>query len=108
MRRVQVTSPPSPRSIADRWRGRTSAAGGQGDEARKRGSQGEPPDERSVALLDAYLDDLRLTRNLSPFTLRNYRADIAAFFRWLAQAKLSPFAADRNDLRRYLGGLGEA
>jgi site-specific recombinase XerD len=66
------------------------------------------PDEGAVALLESYLKDLHVTRNLSEYTLRNYRSDIVAFLAWLASAKIAPLAATRQDLRRYLGELGQA
>ncbi len=66
------------------------------------------PDERTLALLDAYLEELRAIRNLSAYTLRNYRADTAAFLGWLSAHDIAPLKATRGDLRRYLGELTDA
>jgi integrase/recombinase XerC len=62
----------------------------------------------SEALLDEYLRRLQAERNPSPYTLRNYRADLAHFFHWLAAAGIDPRAIDRRLFRRYLAALDEA
>ncbi len=66
------------------------------------------PDDGALRLMERYIEELRLTRNLSPYTLRNYRADILAFLRWLAAAGRAPLAVERSDLRRHLAERGEA
>lgn len=64
--------------------------------------------DRVTALLDGYLDELRVLRGLSPYTLRNYRADVMAFLGWLSHHEIAPLGANRGDLRRYLAELMEA
>ncbi len=57
-------------------------------------------------LLEAYLRTLLAEKNLSPLTLRNYRADVAGFLRHLEDAEeVDCFAVDRQAFRRYLAKL---
>lgn len=57
-------------------------------------------------LLARYVDHLRAERNLSPYTVRNYRDDVWEFLRFLQGAGIeSPSAVDRVVLRRYLAWL---
>ena len=59
-------------------------------------------------LLEAYQRFLVAERNLSPYTLRNYRSDLADFVRFMAQTeKVDPLAVNRQSFRRYLGDLME-
>jgi len=59
-------------------------------------------------LLEGYLRFLVAERNLSPYTLRNYRTDLLAFARYLEQAEgLGPLDIDRQAFRRYLARLWE-
>jgi len=59
-------------------------------------------------LLEGYLRYLLAERNLSPYTLRNYRTDLLAFARHLEQAEgLGPLEVDRQAFRRYLARLWE-
>ena len=60
---------------------------------------------QSIELLDKYLRERGAGRNLSPYTLRNYRTDLAGFFDDLATREVDPLAASRGDLRRYLARL---
>ncbi|MFQ6019433.1 MAG: tyrosine-type recombinase/integrase, partial [Dehalococcoidia bacterium] len=54
-------------------------------------------------LVAAYIRYLEAERNLSPFTLRNYRTDLAQFFAYLEEREdMSPLAVDRQAFRRYL------
>jgi integrase/recombinase XerC len=54
--------------------------------------------------LDAYIRYLVAERNLSPYTLRNYRSDLLDFARYLEeQGDAGPLDADRQSFRRYLG-----
>jgi len=55
--------------------------------------------------LDAYLEELRLQRNLSPHTLRNYRTDLSHFIRYLDERELSLAEVSRLTYRSYLDGL---
>ncbi len=61
--------------------------------------------EDGAALLDAYLDELRLLRNLSTHTLRNYRTDLSHFIRYLDERELSLAEVSRLTYRSYLAGL---
>lgn len=57
-------------------------------------------------LLDAYVRYLVAEKNLSPFTLRNYRSDLLHFARYLEDEEGVPvLEADRLMARRYLGVL---
>lgn len=64
--------------------------------------------QRLHALLDAYLQELRAERNLSPYTLRNYATDLHAFIDFVEEEGGDPLQADRHTLRRHLGRLTEA
>jgi site-specific recombinase XerD len=55
--------------------------------------------------LDAYLSALRIERNLSPYTLRNYRSDVESLLEWLSERKTEPLALTRQIFREYLGLL---
>jgi tyrosine recombinase XerC len=60
-------------------------------------------------LLDAYVRYLVAERNLSPFTLRNYRTDLLHFARFLEDEEgVTILEADRLMARRYLGMLKES
>jgi len=57
-------------------------------------------------LLEAYVRYLIAERNLSSYTLRNYRGDLLAFGRYLREVEdLGPLAVDRQSFRRYLARL---
>ena len=56
-------------------------------------------------LLERFLSERGAARNLSPFTLRNYRSDLVDFLRVLAGWEVDPLGAGRGDLRRYLALL---
>jgi tyrosine recombinase XerC len=59
-------------------------------------------------LLEAYIRYLVAEKNLSPFTLRNYRSDLLHFAAFLeAQEGVDVLEADRFMARRYLGMLRE-
>ncbi len=60
-------------------------------------------------LLEAYTRYLMAEKNLSPFTLRNYRSDLLHFARYLEDEEEVPvLEADRMMARRYLGMLKES
>ncbi len=60
-------------------------------------------------LLEAYVRYLTAERNLSSYTLRNYRSDLCDFGRYLdAEEGLGPLEVDRQSFRRYLARLHEA
>jgi site-specific recombinase XerD len=56
-------------------------------------------------LLESYLTARGTARNLSSYTLRNYRTDLEHFLYALAGWQIEPAAAQRTDLRRYLAEL---
>ena len=57
-------------------------------------------------LLARYVDHLRAERNLSPYTVRNYQADVGEFLGFMKQTGIeSVRAIDRVTLRRYLAWL---
>ena len=60
-------------------------------------------------LLEAYVRYLTAERNLSSYTLRNYRSDLCDFGRYLdSEEGLGPLEVDRQSFRRYLARLHEA
>jgi tyrosine recombinase XerC len=60
-------------------------------------------------LIETYVRCLRAERNLSSYTLRNYRSDLRDFSHYLeAKEGLGPLAVDRQSFRRYLVHLREA
>ena len=60
-------------------------------------------------LIEVYVRSLTAERNLSSYTLRNYRADLRDFGRYLeAEEGLGPLGVDRQSFRRYLARLHEA
>ena len=63
----------------------------------------EQTDSPIQPLLDAYIRYLVAEKNLSPFTLRNYRTDILDFARYMDEHEdAAPLGADRHSFRRYL------
>ena len=57
-------------------------------------------------MLEAYIRYLVAEKNLSGYTLRNYRSDLRHFAAWLDENEGTPMLeADRMSLRRYLGEL---
>lgn len=52
-----------------------------------------------------YLDYLKVERNASPYTVRNYTTDLASFQKFMRQQGVSFSAVDRSILRSYLGWL---
>jgi site-specific recombinase XerD len=64
-----------------------------------------PVDARALSLLERYLRERGASRNLSVYTLRNYRADLMPFLEDLAERSVDPLEAARGDLRRYLARL---
>jgi len=72
-------------------------AGGRGDLPRL--------SKKTADLLARFLRDKGEARNLSPYTLRNYRTDLEHFFYALAGWEIDAFDVKRGDLRRYLAVL---
>jgi tyrosine recombinase XerC len=62
--------------------------------------------KKAEELLEAYLRALLAERNLSPYTLRNYRSDLLHFFAFMRdEEKTDPLRVDRTSFRRYLAHL---
>lgn len=65
-----------------------------------------PPSARVQSLLEAYLARLRVERNLSAYTLRNYATDIGHFLAWWEREHGSdPLVVTRTAFRGYLAAL---
>ena len=59
-------------------------------------------------LLQRYVSYLELERSISPYTVRNYTADVQGFLDFLTEKGIdTPEKADRSILRLYLGRLNE-
>ncbi len=57
-------------------------------------------------IFDRYIQYLEAERNASPYTVRNYRTDLADFFKFLKQKEISLLdEVDRHVLRDYLSHL---
>lgn len=65
------------------------------------------PTETIEELLEAYIRYLVAEKNLSPYTLRNYRSDLGDFFAHLDERDIDPLSANRQIMRQYLVGLRE-
>lgn len=75
--------------------------------SRSQRSPAKPPAE--AGLIDSYIRHLTAERNLSPFTLRNYRSDLLELARYLDETEgLDLLRLDRQTFRRYLAGLRQA
>ena len=59
-------------------------------------------------LIEGYIRQLKAERNLSPYTLRNYRNDLNHFAAFLEDAAIDPLGIDRRSFRRYLACLHES
>ena len=79
-------------------------------DARRRGSE-QPEvkpavlERRVAAVLERYLTQRGTARNLSIFTLRNYRSDLEDFLVSLQEWEVDFLSPKRTDLRRYLSVL---
>ncbi|MPZ49850.1 MAG: tyrosine recombinase [Dehalococcoidia bacterium] len=62
-------------------------------------------DAETVALVERYLVERGAARNLSAYTLRNYRSDLEPFLLALQGWDVALLAAQRGDMRRYLALL---
>lgn len=60
------------------------------------------------ALLDRYLERLADERQLSPYTLRNYRSDLSQFLAYLDEQKTALEGVSRHTYRAYLTELRDA
>jgi tyrosine recombinase XerC len=60
-------------------------------------------------LIEEYVRYLKAERNLSSYTLRNYRGDLTDFGRYLeSEESIGPLQVDRQSFRRYLARLHES
>ena len=64
--------------------------------------------QSSESLVDAYLTQLRVERNLSPRTVAAYASDLGGFLRWADKAAVHVLDADHRSLRLYLAELDRA
>lgn len=65
-------------------------------------------DSLSAKLIEAYARFLTAEKNLSPYTLRNYRADLSDLAQYLeASEEIDLLGLDRRAFRRYLAHLRE-
>jgi integrase/recombinase XerC len=85
-------------------------AGSRSSLQQVRGTSGHTLDNPEWARqLDRYVVYLVAERNASPYTVRNYRAEIEEFLGYLHHEGISGWSAvDRTVLRAYLGWLAEA
>ncbi len=65
-------------------------------------------DDRMRALVDGYLESLRVERGFSEHTIRNYRNDLEAFSRWCTRCNVDPLSASHRQLRAYLADMDAA
>lgn len=65
-------------------------------------------DGKFAGLLDEYCEAMRIERNASPHTIRNYRLDLQDYGRWAERAHVDVLAPTHRQLRRYLGELDRA
>jgi integrase/recombinase XerC len=70
-----------------------------------RGGESQALSPGASVLLEKYLSERAAARNLSRYTVRNYRTDLTGFFESLAERKVAPLEATRSDLRGYLARL---
>ena len=83
-------------------------AGGGAVELSSPEEPGTPPTPNpSLPLLERYLRERGATRNLSPYTLRNYSTDLVGFLDALWEWGVDVLQPKRTDLRRYLASLME-
>ena len=86
-----------------------AAANGRPDAGEAGGcAQEGARDLDAAALVDAYLEHLRVGRNDSPHTLRAYRGDLEDYLRWARRAGVDALHPDYRQLRRYLAELDAA
>ena len=63
---------------------------------------------RWEALLDGFLESLRIERSSSEHTIRSYRTDLQAYLRWCARHDVDPCRATHRHIRSYLGEMDAA
>lgn len=62
----------------------------------------------ALALLDGFIESLRVERAASTHTMRSYRTDLESFLRWCARRGVDPLQATHRQLRGYLGEMDAA
>ena len=55
-----------------------------------------PAHKTAEAYLEAYLRELAAVGGRSPYTIRNYRADIGDYLRWLRERERDPLETNRQ------------
>ena len=81
--------------------------GGEAGGAREAG-EGAHTSPDLGALVGEFLRDLRVTRNMSPETVRAYGTDLAQYGDWLVRQGVDPLAVTHRQLRSYLAELTQA
>ena len=74
-------------------------------DARGRAAEQALPAE---ALLDGFVESLRVEQGASEHTVRSYRTDLEAFLRWCQRRGVDPLQATHRQLRGYLGEMDAA
>ena len=64
--------------------------------------------DRAQLLLDDYIDQLQVERNVSEHTARAYRVDLEAYLRWCDRHDVDALEVTHRQLRSYLGELDAA
>lgn len=70
--------------------------------------QPDDVDERVLSLVDGFCESLRVERNLSPHTVRAYRADLMDCARWARRSHVDLLHTTHRALRGYLAELDQA
>lgn len=79
-----------------------------GAEGQVAGCMPEGAQEEARALAARYCDSLRVERNYSPHTVRNYMADLRAYLSWAQRCGVDALHPTHRQLRRYLAELDQA
>ncbi len=66
------------------------------------------PSEEPDALVDAFLEYLRIERSVSPNTLRAYSADLGRYIEWANRSGFDPVRLTHRNLRLYLAEMDRA
>ncbi|MBE6472348.1 MAG: tyrosine recombinase [Coriobacteriaceae bacterium] len=62
----------------------------------------------SLALLDGFIESLKVEKAASDHTMRSYRTDLESFLRWCSRKNVDPLHATHRQLRGYLGEMDAA
>ncbi len=74
----------------------------------ERASSNANPPARAEALVDEFIDSIRVEHAASIHTMRSYRTDLEAFLRWCDRHDVDVMQATHRQLRSYLGELDAA